>query len=251
MSKDYLEPNFGLGNTLDVIGELTLKRGKQFPYDGIWAFSGGQGAGKTLMAMHLLREMYNEYPDIMIVSNISIFGLPCIPFKSTADFETYQNGANGIVFFIDEIDKLYNSLESAGMPISHMQIWSQNRKNRRVILGTSQRFTRCAKGLREQAKWNYECYRPFMSLIYSYRVFDGQYYDDKGNYVVPEGEEHPRRRLYIPSVAAMRSYNTLEVVRRDDYELTDEKVYEASEAAVPTERIVDLKEIFGNANNSN
>lgn len=244
MANDYLEPNLGLKNTFDVIGEMTLKRGKQFPYDGIWAFSGGQGAGKTLMAMHLLREMYQEYPDIMIVSNISIFGLPCIPFKSTEDFETYQNGANGIVFLIDEIDKLYNSLESAGMPVSQMQIWSQNRKNRRVILGTSQRFTRCAKGLREQAKWNYECYRPFLSLIYSYRVLDGQYYDDKGNYVLPEGEEMPKKKIYIPSVAAMRSYNTLEVVRRDDYELTDEKVYAANEAAPPAERIIDLKEMM-------
>lgn len=244
MSNDYLEPNVGLKNIPDVIGEMTLKRGRQFPYDGIWAFTGGQGSGKTLMLMHLLREMYQDYPDIMIVSNISIFGLPCIPFKSTEDFETYNNGDKGIVFVIDEIDKLYNSLESAGMPISHMQIWSQNRKNRHVILGTSQRFTRCAKGLREQAKWNYECYRPFLSLIYSYRVLDGQYYDDKGNYVVPEGEEMPKRKIYIPSVAAMRSYNTLEVVRRDDYQLTDDSVYEAAEQAPPAERIIDLKEMM-------
>lgn len=250
MSKDYLEPDLGLKNIPGVIGELSLKRGKQFPYDGIWAISGSQGSGKTLMAMHLLREMYHEYPDVMIVSNISIFGIPCIPFKSTEDFETYNNGANGIIFLIDEIDKLYNSLESSGMPISQMQIWSQNRKNRRVILGTSQRFTRCAKGLREQAKWNYECSRPFLSLIYPYRVLDGQYYDDKGNYILPEGEDLPPRRIYIPSVSAMRSYNTLEVVRRDDYQLTVEEIYKASENAPPAEKILDLKEIFHNANNS-
>lgn len=242
--KDYLEPNLGLKNIPDVIGELSLKRGRQFPYDGIWAISGSQGSGKTLMAMHLIREMYNDYPDVMIVSNISIFGLPCIPFQGTDDFEKYNNGADGIIFLIDEIDKLYNSLESAGMPISQMQIWSQNRKNRRVIIGTSQRFTRCAKGLREQAKWNYECKRAFLSLIYPYRVLDGQYYDDRGQYVLPEGEEMPRTKIYIPSVAAMRSYNTLEMVRRDDYQLTDEEVYKASEEAPPAERVLDLKEIF-------
>lgn len=250
MAKDYLEPPLGLSNIPDVIGEMTLKRGKQFPYDGIWAFSGGQGAGKTLMAMHLLREMYEEYPDILIISNISIFGLPCIPFTGTDDFEKYDNGSKGIVYLIDEIDKLYNSLESAGMPISQMQIWSQNRKNRRVILGTAQRFTRCAKGLREQAKWNYECYRPFMSLIYSYRVLDGQYYDDKGNYVLPEGDEFPKRQFYIPSVKAMRSYNTLEVVRRDAYVLGNEEEKKVSSSEEPKETILNLSEVFKNGCNS-
>ncbi|MBE6811093.1 MAG: ATP-binding protein [Ruminococcaceae bacterium] len=247
MAKDYLEPPLGLNNIPDVLGEMTLKRGKQFPYDGIWAFSGAQGAGKTLLAMHLLREIYEEYPKVLIISNISIFGIPCIPFRGTEDFEKYDNGANGIIFFIDEIDKLYNSLESMGMPISQMQIWSQNRKNCRVIFGTCQRFTRCAKGLREQAKWNYECYRPFLSLIYCYRVLDGQYYDDKGNYVLPEGDKMPSKRIYIPSVSTMRSYNTLEIVRRDAYELGNE---EEKKPAIQSERVVDLSEVFKNGNNS-
>lgn len=248
MAKDYLEPDLGLKNIPDVIGELSLKRGSQFPYDGIWAFSGGQGSGKTLLAMHLLREMYEDYPKVLIVSNISIFGLPCIPFCGTDDFEKYDNGADGIIFLIDEIDKLYNSLESQGMPISQMQIWSQNRKNRRVILGTSQRFTRCAKGLREQAKWNYECSRPILSLIYRYRVFDGQYYDDKGNYVLPEGEDMPERKIYIPSVKAMRSYNTLEIVRRDNFTLGNE---EEKHASAPAEREIDLSEVLKNGSNTN
>lgn len=245
MSKDYLEPDVGLKNIPGVIAENTLKRGHQFPYDGIWAISGAQGSGKTLMAMHLIREMYAEYPNVKIVSNISIFGLPCIPFTGTQCFEEIQNGSDGIIFLIDEIDKLYNSLESAGMPISQMQIWSQNRKNRRVIIGTTQRFTRCAKGLREQAKWNYECYRPILSLIYFYRILDGQYYNDKGEYILPEGEEMPSRRIYIPSVAAMRSYNTLEVVRRDDYELVPGQTSEPTVPPPPAERVLNLKEIFG------
>ena len=231
MSFDYLEPDVGLKNIPDVIAENKFKKGRQFPYDGIWAFTGGQGAGKTLLAMHLLREMYQDYPDVMVISNISIFGIPCIPFTGTDCFEKYNNGDKGIIFLIDEIDKLYNSLESKGMPISQMQIWSQNRKNRRVILGTSQRFTRCAKGLREQAKWNYECYRPLFNLIFSYRILDGQNYDDKGNYVVPDGEEMPTRKIYVPSVKTMRSYNTLEVIRRDEYELT-EKISNSSERVI-------------------
>lgn len=210
---EYLTPELGLKNINGVIRENSLKVGKEFPYQGIWAFSGGQGSGKTLLLMHLLREMYEEFPDIMIVSNISIFGLPCIPFTGFEDFEKYNNGRKGIVFVIDEIDKLYNSLESKHMPISHMVVWSQNRKNRRVILGTSQRFTRCAKGLREQAMWNYECKKPLLNLIYGFKVFDGAEYNDDGKYC---GED-PKMNFYIPNVKVMRMYNTLEVVKRDDY----------------------------------
>ena len=208
----YLEPQLGISNISDVLQENSLKKGNEFPFEGIWAFSGSQGSGKTLLLMHLLREMYEAYPDIIIVSNISIFGLPCIPYTGIEDFDKYNNGSKGIVYVIDEIDKLYNSLESKDLPISTMQVWSQNRKNRRVILGTSQRFTRCHKGLREQARWNYHCSRPLFNLIYSYRVFDGDEYDDKGNY---NGEE-PKRRFYIPSVKCMRMYNTLEVVKRKE-----------------------------------
>lgn len=210
---DYLTPDFNLKGAADVLAESTLKTGHQFPYDGIWAFSGSQGSGKTLLMMHLVRQMYQDFPDVMLISNISIFGLPCIPFQGTEDFEKYNNGSKGIIFIIDEIDKLYNSLESKNIPLSSMQIWSQNRKNRRVILGTSQRFTRCAKGLREQALWNYECRRPVLNFLYSYRVFDGSEYDDMGKYT---GEE-PKRHWYIPAVSTMRMYNTLEVVKRGDY----------------------------------
>ena len=211
--EDFLQPNINALGILDVMAENTLKKGHQFPYDGIWAFSGSQGSGKTLLMMHLVRQMHEDFPDSMIISNISIFGMPCIPFTGTDDFEKYTNGDKGIIFVIDEIDKLYNSLESKNIPLSSMQIWSQNRKNRRVICGTSQRFTRCAKGLREQAKYNYECRRPILNAIYSYKVFDGSDYDDNGKYL---GEE-PKRHFYVPAVSTMRMYNTLEVVKRNDF----------------------------------
>lgn len=209
---DFKQVDLNLSGIPNVLRENTLRTSSGFPYAGLWCFTGAQGSGKTLLLMHMLKQIYTEYPDIMIISNISIYGIPSIPYSGIDDFEKYNNGADGIVFVIDEIHTLFNSLESNKMPLSTMQVWCQNRKNRRLILGTTQRFNRVAKGIREQTTWNYECSRAMFGCIYSYRVFDGSLYDDSGKYT----EDIPKRNFYIPKVSVMRMYNTLEVVKRGD-----------------------------------
>lgn len=216
--EDFMQPDMGLNNIGDVLRESLLKDDAGFPFAGMWIFSGQQGSGKTLLMMHLVKQIHDQYPDALIVSNISIYGIPSIPYHGIVDFEKYNNGSKGIIFVIDEIHILFNALESAKMPLSTMQVWSQNRKNRRLILGTSQRFNRVAKGVREQTTWNYECHRPILTVIYSYRVLDGANYDDNGKYIVEDEDDKPRRHFYIPKVSVMRMYNTLEVVVRDEPE---------------------------------
>lgn len=209
---DNIRIEMGLGNIPGVIQENRLKDGNQFLYAGIWLFTGAQGSGKTLLMMHTLKQMLEEFPDAICVSNISIYGTPSYMYKGIEDFDKYNNGSKGTIFVIDEIHTLFSSLQSAKMPESTLTVWSQNRKNRRVILGTSQRFTRVAKGIREQTTWNYECTRPLFNLIYSYRIKQGDEYDDNGKYV---GEQEPQRYFYIPKVSVMRMYNTLEVVHKE------------------------------------
>ena len=209
----FLEPKKNLRGIGELIGETTLKMKDPFPYAGMWLFTGSQGSGKTLLMMHLLRQIKEEYPECEIVSNISIYGIPTYVYTGIEDFDKYNNGAKGVIFVIDEIHTLFNSLESKGMPLSTMQVWCQNRKNRRLILGTSQRFARISKGIREQTTWNYECRKGIAGIFYSYRVFDGSSYDDSGKYC----EKEPDRNFYVPQVSVMRMYNTLEVVKRDEH----------------------------------
>lgn len=208
----YMQPELNLKGISQLFAENTLKTVDPFPYAGMWLFSGSQGSGKTLLMMHLLKQIVDDCPNCIVVSNISIYGVPSLPYTGIEDFEKYNNGKYGIIFVIDEIHTLFNSLESKGMPLSTMQVWCQNRKNRRLILGTSQKFKRIAKGIREQATWNYECRKGIGGLLYSYRVYDGSEYDENGNY----SDDEPKRNFYIPKVSVMRMYNTLEVVKRDD-----------------------------------
>lgn len=212
---EFLQPDLGLKNIPDIVRANMLKSKDGFPYGGMWLFTGAQGSGKTLMLMHMVREIHEQYPDALIVTNISIFGIPCIPYKGIEDFETYKNGSKGVIFVIDEIHVLFSSLESAKMPLSQVAVWCQNRKNRRLILGTTQRFTRAAKPVREQTTWHYECRRPLLWVFYRYRVLDGAKYDDDGKYILDEDEKAPGFRFYVPKLSTMTMYNTLEVVIRD------------------------------------
>lgn len=213
---EYKEPEVGFGNIPDVVRARMMKAKDGFPYGGLWVFTGAQGAGKTLLLMHMVREIHEEYPNALIVTNISVFGIPCIPYTGIDDFDKYVNGADGVIFIIDEIQALFSSLESAKMPLSQVTVWCQNRKNRRLILGTTQRYTRMAKPVREQVTWHYECRRPWLWVLYRYRVLDGAKYDDAGKYILDEDEKAPFFRIYVPSVSSMFMYNTLEVVRRND-----------------------------------
>ena len=213
MSKNYNESVFiplGLKNISDVTKLKKFSHSDEFPYSGLWLFSGAQGHGKTMTLMYVLREIVKDYPNAIVVSNIAIYGIPSFPYTGIEDFEKYNNGKDGIIYVIDEIHTLFNSLESKDMPLSTVQVWSQNRKNRRVILGTSQRFNRVAKPIREQTKLLYVCYSPLL-WFNRYSVFDATLFDDKGNY---EGEPQ-RKKYYVPSWDVMTGYNTLEVVQRN------------------------------------
>ena len=211
-----VQPNLNLLGRKAFNQERRLGSEKNvFPYLGLWLFTGSQGSGKTLMAMHCVSDIIRQYPEAMIVSNINIYGLNAIPYRGIKDFDKYHNGDKGIIFLIDEIHTLFSSLESAKMPVSTLTVWSQNRKNRRLILGTTQRFTRAAKGLREQTTWHYSCHRTFLSWLFRYQIVSGEDYDDDGKYI---GDRQIPNHFYVPKVSVMRMYNTKEVVNREDFD---------------------------------
>lgn len=127
--------------------------------DGIWVFCGAQGSGKTLSVVQALKEILKDYPKAIVCSNLEIKGLDreVIPFTDYKQIETLTNGIYGVIFVIDEIHVLWNSLESKDIPISEMACFCQMRKDRRLILATAQVHNRIAKPIREQLKYVIDC----------------------------------------------------------------------------------------------
>ncbi len=151
---------------------------------GIWVFCGPQGSGKTLSAVKCLREMCKEYPKVKIVSNIELknFDREIIPFENYNQLTELTNGTEGIIFFLDEIHVLWNSLESKEVPISEMAVFCQMRKDRRVIIGTSQVYGRIAKPIREQLQYIIDCSN-FAQLIQYNKVLDPSEAIEKNGHV--------------------------------------------------------------------
>lgn len=164
MSKisDYLKGSLNPKNALATIKHniLFARNNPDYFYpDGIWVFCGPQGSGKTLSAVQCLQKICKEYPKALVVSNLDVTGIDntIIPFEEYEQLKEMDNGIYGIIFFLDELHVLWNSLESKDIPVSEMACFCQMRKNRRVIIGTSQVYSRIAKPIREQLKFAIDC----------------------------------------------------------------------------------------------
>lgn len=128
-----------------------------FPYQGCVVFTGRQGAGKTVALVEFMRSMQHTYPMCKVITNLGYKYEDNI-LDDWRPLITYKNGIYGVVAAIDEMQNWFSSNQSKDFPPEMLQVITQNRKNRRIILGTSQVFTRLSKPLREQVTEVRECY---------------------------------------------------------------------------------------------
>jgi hypothetical protein len=121
----------------------------QFTVTGVHIFAGEQGSGKSIACVHFVRMLKERFPLIKIRSNIDLDiseGL----LKDANYLIFNDNGIFGQVEFIDEFQNWFNSLESKNFPPEMLQEITQQRKQKKCIVGTSQVFERLAKPIREQ-----------------------------------------------------------------------------------------------------
>lgn len=144
---------------------------------GIYLFCGSQGSGKSISAVCALRALMAEFPNAIVCSNLELYGLPdgvsYVPFTDCSLLTEIENGYAGVIFLIDEIQLVWNSLESRGMSVADLAVFCQMRKARRVILGTSQVYGRVAKGVREQMTSIIDC-KNYLRYIQFNKVYNPQ-----------------------------------------------------------------------------
>lgn len=212
-----LDVNAGSLNPLDAIRSAWYKamflrdNPAYMDADGIWIYSGPQGCGKTLSAVQAVDRLARRYPSAKVVSNIDInIGCEYTPFEDYSQLHEMDNGIEGLIFLLDEVHVLWNSLESKNIPIAEMAALCQMRKARRVIIGTSQVYSRIAKPIREQLKYLVLCHNFFGVCQYNEIC-------DPAETIEVNGHIQPKivgNRFWFHSPDLYQMYETLAVVKR-------------------------------------
>lgn len=208
--REFLKGSLNPKNVVDTIKHniLFARNNPDYFYpSGIWVFCGPQGSGKTLSAVQCLKRMCKEYPKAVVCSNLDIKGIDniIIPFEDYEQLKTLDNGIEGIIFFLDELHILWNSLESKDIPVSEMACFCQMRKNRRVIIGTSQVYGRIAKPIREQLQYAIDC-KNYFGILQHNKVLDPCDSVEKNGVIEPK---LVCNKFWFHSPKLYNSYDTL------------------------------------------
>ena len=139
-----------------------------FRYQGVIIFTGRQGSGKTVAMVEQTMRWQHEYPKAKCISNLN-YEQQDDELSDWKQLVDYANGIQGVIVQMDELQNWFSSNQSKNFPPEFLEVITQNRKNRRVILGTSQVFTRLSKPLREQCTEVRSCLTLFGCLTLVFR----------------------------------------------------------------------------------
>lgn len=120
-----------------------------FGYKGLIIFEGRQGSGKTSSMIQFARKMQEEYPKAKCITNLG-YAKQDDELNHWKKLTDYKNDKYGVICVMDELQNWFSSNQSKDFPPEMLQVITQNRKNRRIILGTSQNFYLLAKAIRSQ-----------------------------------------------------------------------------------------------------
>lgn len=240
----------GLFSVFDYRRKFSLEHPYYFDPCGTLIFSGPQGSGKTLSAVDYVTRCIHDYPLAILVTNTEFTDFPfnavlvgdgdektvvdmvsgdvitpsyiadrlnngddyhvCIEYTGLDCLKWVNNGEYGVIFFIDEFHLELNSLESKNIDIDVMVEISQQRKQRKHIVGTSQVFMRLAKPLREQIKDVVDCHCLFNVFQYN-TIIDGEKSTEEDGKLKAVVKGHS---FFFHSPDLYRRYDTYAKMRR-------------------------------------
>lgn len=228
-----------------------------FYADGLVVFCGAQGEGKTLSAVNYVDNLMKKYPNSKLVTNLELKDYPIITldyfiathedtysklieqlgiqkaneiiedlyrtenrvfqFIDNDDFQKYNNDDRGVIFLVDEIQLYMNSLQSKNINLDVITQISQQRKQRKHIVCTSQVFGRMAKPLREQFSCVIVC-KNYLGFIQCNKLIDRDSISDEQSTTGTELKGKVKRKFwFIHSPEYYKKYDTYKVIEKGKF----------------------------------
>lgn len=154
---------------IDLPRQIILDRFNNDPDEfkeyGVHIIAGKQGTGKSITLTYLLMRYQEMYPKLKVATNY-YYKYEDKHIEHWKDIINYNNGKYGVIVVLDEIQNWFNSLQSKDFPPEMLTEITQQRKQRKIIFGTSQVFGRVAKPIREQTYMLYEPTTIFSCLTF-------------------------------------------------------------------------------------
>ena len=227
-----------------------------FDADGLLIFAGAQGTGKTISAVNYIYKLLEMYPMAKLVTNVYLKDYPfksyadyknenierykklinsknkfladkilyniyleenrVFLFNDNDDFMKYSNGQNGVIFFVDEIQLYLNSLESKNINLEVITQISQQRKQRKHIVATSQVFGRMAKPLREQFSNVIAC-KCYLNCIQINKMIDRDSLESDDSTSTNISGKVKRTFIWTHNPIMYKRYDTYQVIEKGKF----------------------------------
>ena len=179
-----------------------------FKHQGCIIFTGRQGNGKTIAMVEQAKNWQKEYPRAKTITNLA-YADQDEELDHWNKLIDYKNGIYGVICLIDEMQNWFSSNASKNFPPEMLEVITQNRKNRRVIMGTAQSFNRLAKPIREQATEVRKCWTFFGCITFVQRVYPEL--NSSGDVI---SWKHRGFYYFVHTDAIRESYDTYKVIER-------------------------------------
>lgn len=140
---------------------------------GSRVYIGRQGKGKTLSMVNYAYRIKQAYPNCAIFSNIILQDIKYVYLDNderVSQALEFQNGENGVLVLLDEAHLMFNT--KTGIPIDVLTAISQQRKDRRRIVFSSQIWNEMDMSIRKQVQEVVNCRK--IGRFQFNTVYDGE-----------------------------------------------------------------------------
>lgn len=168
--------------------------------------------------VELTREQENEFLSSAYRRENRVF-----EFRNNDDFARYSNGEKGVIFLVDEIQLYLNSLQSKNINLDVITQISQQRKQRKHIVCTSQVFGRMAKPLREQFSCVIFCKNYFRFLQIN-ALIDRDSLDDENDTGTELHGTVKKKFFWIHNPKFYSRYDTYYVIENNQFVSGEEQI---------------------------
>lgn len=186
--------------------DYMMRNPEFFRYQGCIIYCGKQGRGKTVALVEHTLRMQREYPKAKVIGNLNYIHQDDV-LDHWSKLIDYKNGIQGVIAQIDETQNWFSSNQSKDFPPEMLEVITQNRKNRRIILGTAQTFNRLSKQIREQATEVRNCHTLFGCITFVVRR--EPYLDSEGNV---EKMKYRGMYFFVHNDDIRNAYDTYKVI---------------------------------------